>query len=438
LSNIVFAVKGTGGDLFPFSRIGALFKERGHDVVLIHDVEQPFSTKFQDDMVKMFGLNYVAVEPEEAPSATPSPALIEDPGYIRRRRWLASTEDYDPTFELSEYNAIAEYCQRDDSILIVHKNMHLVTQAAAEKFEIPLISVYPSPFFLTSMSVMADVYRLRAGAVNRFRAAVGLPPVGDWRELIWASDLDIGFLGDYGDESAKIPQEAEDFLAGDEPPVLITHGTTLPERPGFFSASAEACRQLGLRAIIVSRYEELIPHPLPANIKWFSYLPLRNLMARMRAIIHHGGMGTCAQALAAGIPQLVLGYNYDRPDNGSRLRNLGVGQFLPSTLWDQQPVAAALRELLESPTVRQCCQEWSRQSNYPDAATRACDIIENMIAEENSSERATRRHLNNQAQSPVASKASKADQADVRKALSGLSEEKRALLALKLRGKTST
>jgi rhamnosyltransferase subunit B len=402
LSNIVIAVKGTGGDLFPFSRIGALLKERGHSVVLIHGIEQPFYKKFHDDMVKMFGLNYVAVEPEEAILPEPSPSLAEGPWYTRRRRWLTATNNFDMTSEQSEFNTLAEYCRRDDTILIVHKNMHLVSQAAAEKFEVPMISVYPGPFYLSSMSLLADIYRLRAEAVNRFRAEIGLPPVDDWQSLIWSSDLNIGlwpawyappesywpspsrlvgFLCDYGDGSAGIPQEAEDFLASDEPPVLITHGTTVPDRPGFFSASAEACRQLGLRAILVCRYEELIPHPLPANIKWFDYLPLRNLMPRMRAIIHHGGIGTTSQALAAGIPQLALGFNYDRPDNGTRLRNLGVGKFLPSAFWHPQAIIDALRELLESPVVRQRCQELSRRSGFQDGASRACDIIENLIAE---------------------------------------------------------
>ena len=402
MSNIVIAVKGTGGDLFPFSRIGALLKERGHSVVFIHGIEQPFYKKFHDDMVKIFGLNYVAVEPEDAIPFDPQSAPAEDQWYIRRKRWLAATDYYDLADDLSEFNALAEYCRRGDTVLIVHKNMRFVAEAASEKFETPLISVFPGPYYLTSMSLLADVYRPRAEALNRFRAEIGLPPTVDWQRLIWSSDLNIGlwpdwyappesywpspfilvgFLCDYGDELTGIPPEAEDFLASDEPPVLITHGTTVPDRPGFFNASAEACRQLGLRAILVCRYEELIPHPLPANIKWFDYLPLRNLMPRMRAIIHHGGIGTTSQALAAGIPQLVLGLNFDRPDNGRRLRNLGVGQFLPSAKWHPQPITDALRELLESPDVQQRCQELSRKSSFPEAASRACDLIESLITE---------------------------------------------------------
>jgi len=402
MSNIVIAVKGTGGDLFPFSRIGVLLKERGHSVAFIHGIEQPFYKKFHDDMVKIFGLNYVAVEPEDTIPFDPQSAPAEDQLYIRRKRWLTATDYYDLANDLSEFNALAEYCGRGDTVLIVHRNMRFVVKAAAEKFETPLISVFPGPYHLTSMSLLADVYRPRAEALNRFRAEIGLPPTDDWQRLIWSSDLNIGlwpdwyappesywpspsvlvgFLCDYGDELTGIPQEVEDFLASDEPPVLIMHGTTLPGRPSFFSASVEACQKLGLRAILVCRYEELIPNPLPANIKWFDYLPLRNLMPRMRAIIHHGGMGTTAQALAAGIPQLALGLNFDRPDNGMRLRKLGVGQFLPSAKWYPQPIADALRELLESPDVQQRCQELSRKSSFPDAASRACDLIESLITE---------------------------------------------------------
>jgi UDP:flavonoid glycosyltransferase YjiC (YdhE family) len=402
LSNIVIAVKGTGGDLFPFSRIGALLKERGHGVVFIHGVEQPFHKKFHDDVVKMFGLHYVAIEPEKATPFEPPPGAAEDPWVARRKRWLADTESYGLTDELSEFIALAEYCRRGDAVLIVHKNMYLVAQAAAEKFGIPMVSVYPGPFHLASMPLLADVYRLRAESVNRFRAEIGLPPVDDWQTLIRSSDLNIGlwpdwyapsepcspspshlagFLSDYGDEPTGIPPEAEDFLAKDGPPVLITHGTTVPDRPGFFDASVEACRHLGLRAVLVCRYEELVPRPLPASVRWFGYLPLRSLMGRMRAVIHHGGMGTIAQALAAGIPQLALVFNYDRPDNGRRLRNLGVGQFLPAASWRPEPVAEALQGLLESPDVRRRCQEMSGRSSFPGAASRVCDIVESLIAD---------------------------------------------------------
>lgn len=351
----------------------------------------------------MCGLNYVAIDAGTQTDLTENtrvPASKRDVGGGTVAP--ADPNDYQGEQELFAFQVIAERCRRQATVLIANKDLHLVTQAVAEKFALPLLSIYPTPFHLTSMPMLNDIYRMLAAPVNRFRGAVGLPSISDWQGLLWSSDKYIGlwpewyaapeahwpsslslvgFLPDYGAEPTGIPQDVAEFLAGGEPPVLITHGTTAPDQPGFFSASVEACRQLGLRAVLVSRYEELIPQPLPEGVIWFSYLSIGNLMPRFRAVIHHGGIGTSAQALAAGIPQLVLGFNYDRPDNGDRLQNLGVGRFLPAILWQSHAVAAALQNLLASSAVRERCEELAGQSNYTDAAALACDIIENLIAE---------------------------------------------------------
>jgi UDP:flavonoid glycosyltransferase YjiC (YdhE family) len=75
----------------------------------------------------------------------------------------------------------------------------------------------------------------------------------------------------------------------------------------------------------------------------------------MEAVIHHGGIGTLAQALAAGVPQLVLASGFDRPDNATRLQRLGVAEHLPPSCWKPAAAVEALRRLLESPDVRERC-----------------------------------------------------------------------------------
>jgi UDP:flavonoid glycosyltransferase YjiC (YdhE family) len=47
-------------------------------------------------------------------------------------------------------------------------------------------------------------------------------------------------------------------------------------------------------------------------------------------VVHHGGVGTTAKALAAGVPQVVVPVAYDQPDNGRRVVRLGVGAMLPA------------------------------------------------------------------------------------------------------------
>jgi rhamnosyltransferase subunit B len=96
----------------------------------------------------------------------------------------------------------------------------------------------------------------------------------------------------------------------------------------------------------------------------------------VRAVIHHGGIGTLNQALAAAVPQLVLAFGHDRPDNGARLQRLGVGECLPPAHWRPGPVAEALRRLWDPRVQERCNHLLLKQVNTIDPAVAACDIID--------------------------------------------------------------
>ena len=69
---------------------------------------------------------------------------------------------------------------------------------------------------------------------------------------------------------------------------------------------------------LLTRYPEQLPPALPASVRHERYVPFSAILPRCAAIVHHGGIGTCAQALAAGIPQLVSPFGFDQPDNAVR------------------------------------------------------------------------------------------------------------------------
>ena len=77
------------------------------------------------------------------------------------------------------------------------------------------------------------------------------------------------------------------------------------------------------------------------------YAPFSALLPRLRGLVHHGGIGTSAQALAAGIPQMVAPFAHDQFDNAARLCRLGVAVTLnaaaPAADWQ-----AAVRGLLDA------------------------------------------------------------------------------------------
>src|SRR6202012_1799180 len=56
-----------------------------------------------------------------------------------------------------------------------------------------------------------------------------------------------------------------------------------------------------------------------------AYVPLRALLPRCAALVHHGGIGTTAEALRAGVPQVIVPLAFDQFDNAARVRALGAG-----------------------------------------------------------------------------------------------------------------
>src|SRR5262249_16894786 len=141
------------------------------------------------------------------------------------------------------------------------------------------------------------------------------------------------------------------------PPVVFTAGSAMRQGHAFFAAAAEACRLMGRRGLLVTRYPEQLPSPLPEGVGHCRYMPFSQLLARSAALVHHGGIGTTAQAFAAGVPQLVMPMSHDQPDNAARVVRLGVGRSLPPRRFKAPAVARLLGELLSSPEVAARCRE---------------------------------------------------------------------------------
>jgi UDP:flavonoid glycosyltransferase YjiC (YdhE family) len=75
------------------------------------------------------------------------------------------------------------------------------------------------------------------------------------------------------------------------------------------------------------------------------YAPHARLFPRAAAIVHQGGIGTTARALASGRPSLVVPYSHDQPDNAARCRRLGVALTLARDRYRADRAARALAAL---------------------------------------------------------------------------------------------
>jgi UDP:flavonoid glycosyltransferase YjiC (YdhE family) len=92
-------------------------------------------------------------------------------------------------------------------------------------------------------------------------------------------------------------------------------------------------------------------------------------------LVHHGGIGTMSQALAAGIPQLLTPFGFDQFDNADRAQRLGVAKWIPALKLTPDAATEHLRHLLESPQTAVACAEVKNHFRGIDPLKETLDAI---------------------------------------------------------------
>ena len=129
----------------------------------------------------------------------------------------------------------------------------------------------------------------------------------------------------------------------------------------------------------MTHYPEQLPLKLPANVRHFDYIPFSQLLPHAAAIVHHGGIGTCSQALKSGVPQLIHPMAFDQLDNAARLEYLGVAKSITPRKYHAAKAATILRALIESPSVSKRCQAVAAKFDAADVLRDTCDLIEGVL-----------------------------------------------------------
>jgi len=175
--------------------------------------------------------------------------------------------------------------------------------------------------------------------------------------------------------------ELEAFLASGEPPIVFGLGSSAVMIAGdFWHAAIEAVGRLGQRAILLTGKPPEDLGSLPRDVMAFRYLPYSAVFPRAAAIVHQGGIGTLAQALAAGRPQLVVPVAFDQPDNARRTTALGVARSLPFRKATAAAMARELSALLATPDCASRASTVGAAVAKEDGARSATEALENAAA----------------------------------------------------------
>jgi rhamnosyltransferase subunit B len=241
--------------------------------------------------------------------------------------------------------------------------------------------------------------RIRKGILDeydRVRARHGLPPAGpdsvrspiavlglwpewfappqrDWPALAVATGFPIDPI-DPGPGAVRPSAGVEDSRR----PVVFTTGSLAGGQKTFYAAAAEACRRLDRPGILVTPHLEDLPAVLPGSVTCMAATPFAELFAEASAVVHHGGIGTTALALAAGIPQVARPFVGEQFDIANRMRRLGVGVTIDDDDLVPDRLAGTIDRLLRSERVRERCRRVQARLRTLGGGglNRAADVIE--------------------------------------------------------------
>jgi UDP:flavonoid glycosyltransferase YjiC (YdhE family) len=198
-------------------------------------------------------------------------------------------------------------------------------------------------------------------------------PQPDWPAQTLATGFPFYDQAEYGQ---GIDPDLERFLDAGPAPVVFTLGSSAVQHPGtFYSESLAAIRRLGCRAVLLAGPNHLHA-PLPRGTVAFPYVPYSKILPRAAVIVHSGGIGTSAQALAAGRPMLVVPFAFDQPDNAARLQRLGVARAIPRKLYTTRRACAELEHLLGDAAYAARAAQAARRITGENGVQSACDAIE--------------------------------------------------------------
>jgi UDP:flavonoid glycosyltransferase YjiC (YdhE family) len=416
--NVLLPTLGSAGDVHPFIALGTALLARGHRATII-------TNPFFRETIEAQGLGFLPVGTvADVESAIQDPDLWHPKrGFevVARRVIIPATAEI---FRLIENQA-------DDDTVVAASSIAFGARVAQEKLGLPTASVHLQPtvirslidhgmfgtwrvspsqpmWFKRALFRLIDwvaIDRLLQRPLNDFRATLGLSPVTrvlerwihspacvigffpDWfapPQTDWPPNVHlVGFpLWDGGGRvpstESRLPGDARDFLDAGEPPVIVTPGSAAATMHDYFIESVAAIRGLGLRGMLITNFPGQLPATLPSGFKAFGYLPFSEVLPRAALLVYHGGIGTLAQAVKAGVPQLVVPSAHDQFDNGWRIARLGLGRSLPRTRYRARLAAAEIGAILSDHAVARRSRDMSRRVHSDDALLQACELIEHL------------------------------------------------------------
>ncbi len=416
MSRIILATLGSLGDLNPMLALGVELRRRGHNAVIN-------TLSGYQEAIESLGLDFAPLRPEVEEADEALFRRVVDmrtgPETVIREIVMPNLADM--------YEDLSSACRTAD--LMISGELIYVAGSLAQKTGIKWISTSLSPVAMFSSEDPSvypgyswmEIFRPMPSFVHRatlnlarafmshwlepfkeFRRGIGLDPNVDpifvdkfsstlhlamfSRAIVrpqadWpTATLQTGFC--FYDESDRTELEPEliRFLDSGDPPIIFTLGSAaVLDSRDFFEVSAAAARSLGKRAILIYGRDQPRPEAAGDGIAAFEFSPYSLVFPQAACVVHQGGVGTTAQALRAGVPQLIMPFSHDQPDNAARCRRAGVAEIIDRDRYTPESAEKALQRILDETSYRSRAVEVKRLVDGEAGTETACDAIEEIL-----------------------------------------------------------
>lgn len=407
---------GSAGDVHPFVGLALELKRRGHEVTLsTNGYFAGLAQRFDLDFVELGSeaIFYSGIQsPELWHPFRSFPYLYRTMiGPIVRPQFeiVARESAKRPTTVLSNCFGFGALIAQDKlGISVV--SVHLQPVMLWSKWKPPRMpGLFGPNWFQDRMFELAQrivVDPVVLPSLNAFRADLGLepikhvvewwhskkqivclfpdwfcPPQKDWPRPFAQVDFPLWDErhGDHVQIPSELSEALESFLNEGSAPIAFTPGSANIFGKEFFQIASKACELIGRRAIFLSRFSEHIPQSLPKTILHVPFVPLSLLLPRCLALVHHGGIGSAAQAMAAGIPQLIRPQAHDQFDNAMRIVEQGLGDCLMPRKFCPKALARKLTEIIDSEKIRTRCKDVAASMSRTRGIFQAVDEFEKLV-----------------------------------------------------------
>jgi UDP:flavonoid glycosyltransferase YjiC (YdhE family) len=410
---------GTRGDVEPSVAVGRELLRRGHEVriavppELVEFAESAglpavaYGPEFKDYLDEEFVRNLWA-------EFLRNFWTIRGPINLLREAWAPVTRYW------AEMSATLKSLADGADLLFTGQIFQEPASNVAEYYDIPfatlhyfpirangkLVRMVPSPLVRTAMTATEWVFwRMTTKVEEEQRSELSLPKaahraprrIAERRSLEiqayeefcfpglaseWAKwDGQRPFIGTLTMElTTDADDEVASWIGAGTPPICFCFGSIAVESASDTVEMIDAaCAELGERALICAGGSDFSEAPHSGHVKVVGPVNYAESFPVCRAVVHHGGAGTTAASLRAGVPTLILWTTGDQPLWGARIKQLKVGAARRLSSTTRESLVTDLRQILAPEYATRAGEVAARMTKPADSIAAAADLLEDAV-----------------------------------------------------------